>query len=175
MLLCPSKIGFVQGSTSVVCCVVIYFLLLRVIGRYLRIPIHKKKMGILKFITLTLAKMLFSLLSTLPNCYEMHHFTNNSLFLHEDPQLLAEPYSFFPSALSEAFFSLFTIIHHVPSRWLEHQMEAYFVYIESLVKPLTCTGLTYLQIHFLSINILYEIISFVLNGLRTNFGYIKIN
>ena len=85
MLLCPSKIGFVQGSTSVVCCVVIYFLLLRVIGRYLRIPIHKKKMGILKFITLTLAKMLFSLLSTLPNCYEMHHFTNNSLFLHEDP------------------------------------------------------------------------------------------
>ena len=85
MLLCPSKIGFVQGSTSVVCCVVIYFLLLRVIGRYLRIPIHKKKMGILKFITLTLAKMLFSLLSTLPNCYEMHHFTNNSLFLHKDP------------------------------------------------------------------------------------------
>ena len=85
MLLCPSKIGFVQGSTSVVCCVVIYFLLLRVIGRYLRIPIHKKKMGILKFKTLTLAKMLFSLLSTLPNCYEMHHFTNNSLFLHEDP------------------------------------------------------------------------------------------
>ena len=50
MLLCPQKIGFVQGSTSVVCCVVIYFLLLRVV-RCLRIPIHKK-MGILKFITL---------------------------------------------------------------------------------------------------------------------------
>ena len=77
MLLCPPKIGFVQGNTIVVCCVVVYFLLLRVV-RCLRIPIHKKKIGILKFITLALAKMLFSLLSTLPNCYEMHHFTNNS-------------------------------------------------------------------------------------------------
>ena len=54
-------------------------------------------------------------------------------------------------------------------------MEVYFVYIESLVEPLACSGLTYLLIHFLTINILYEIISSVLNGLRTNFVYIKIN
>ena len=45
-------------------------------------------------------------------------------------------------------------------------MEAYFVYIESLVEPLACSGLTYLLIHFLTINILYEIISSVLNGLE---------
>ena len=42
MLLCPPKIGFVQGSSSVVCCVVIYFLLLKVTGRSLRIPLHQE-------------------------------------------------------------------------------------------------------------------------------------
>ena len=113
MLLCPSKIGFVQGSTSVVCCVVIYFLLLRVIGRYLRIPIHKKKNGDIKIYNTNTCKdailIVVYFAKLLLNCITWQI----TLFLQEDPWLLADPYSFFPSALAEAFF--FFIVYYYTS------------------------------------------------------------
>ena len=114
MFLCPPKIGFLQGSTSVVCCVIIYFLLLWVTGRYLRILIHQKN-GDIKIYNTNTCKDVILVVCLL--CLITLQIT---LFSTRRSQALGRTLLILSISTIRSFLFTVTIINHVPSRWLEH-------------------------------------------------------